>query len=78
MLPAVLWMVHHPYVLTVVPSHSPPLSQESPSQQQIEQALEEAAANASQGGSKQSKEIKITLESSEGQQDKKVKADKDR
>jgi hypothetical protein len=40
-------------------------------QEQLEQALEQAAANAQQGG-KQGKEIKITIESAEGAQDKKV------
>ncbi|GBF88932.1 hypothetical protein Rsub_01431 [Raphidocelis subcapitata] len=48
--------------------------QESPTQEQLEQALQEAAANAQQGG-KQGKEIQITLESAEGKVDKKVKAD---
>jgi flagellar biosynthesis/type III secretory pathway protein FliH len=52
----------------------PPLAQDSPSQEQLEQALQEAAANAQQGG-KQGKEIKITLESAEGGQEKRVEAD---
>ena len=52
--------------------------QEGPTQEQIEQMLEDAAANAQPGSNKQGKEVKITLESSEGQQrDKKVQADLD-
>ncbi|KAI8470513.1 MAG: hypothetical protein J3K34DRAFT_454053 [Monoraphidium minutum] len=43
------------------------------SQEQLEQALEQAAQGAAQG--KEGREIKITLESAEGQQDKKVQAD---
>lgn len=53
-------------------NHSCP--QEALTQEQLEQALQEAATNAQQGG-KQGKEIQITLESAEGQADKKVQAD---